>query len=194
MTDSKSDTRVYSFGRRPIEGTILKTLLQSYHASLTRFTRPLTCRRRLAQRPCAVLIVDLAGQETEALTLIAQARGIIPRITTVALVARGDVRHAVEAIRTGACECLEKPVAADRFREVIRIQLDRVTTATAGPDRILMAKEKQVFQRVLAGQTSGEIATELRCSRRTVETHRRNMMRKLNVRCLADLFRQASPS
>ena len=191
MMGSKSGRQICYFGCRPLDGTLLKPLLRSYHASLTRFTRPAACLTRLAQGSWDVLIVDLVGRKTEALKLIAQACARSPRIATVALVARGDLRGAVAAMKAGACECLEKPVPADLLREAIRVQLDRIAAPVAGD--ILTAREGQVYQRVLAGKTSGEIAAELGCSKRTVEAHRESIMHKLHAPRMVDLFRQVFP-
>jgi two-component system, LuxR family, secretion system response regulator SsrB len=55
----------------------------------------------------------------------------------------------------------------------------------------LTPRQRQILHFVLQGMTNGEIAGELRLSRRTVEVHRLNMMHRLNAHNIAQLFRQA---
>jgi hypothetical protein len=83
----------------------------------------------------------------------------------VALVARSDVRGAVDAMKAGACDCQEKPVAADRFREAIRAQLDQVAASTASLD------EKGFFRTFSKGASALRHLSSLTgCKIRLVET------------------------
>jgi CheY-like chemotaxis protein len=158
--NNSSRKYVYAFGRQPIGGTTRKPLLKSHNASLTGFTRQTACLGRLSQGLCVVLIVDLPGCETEAMELIACAGQAIPRVPALALVARGNVSPAVDAMKAGACDCLEKPVQKDRLRTVVKAQLEQ--TAASAADSILTAGERQVSPGTLAGRTSSEIGAEWR--------------------------------
>lgn len=110
----------------------------------------------------------------------------------------GDVPMAVEAMRQGAFDFIRKP-----FRE--HDLLDRINEALAFDARkrdeelnlnlllkkldLLSIREKQVFERVAAGEMNKLIAHELNISERTVEVHRSQVMKKLDARTLAQLVR-----
>jgi len=60
------------------------------------------------------------------------------------------------------------------------------------PRHILTPKEKEVLKRIAQGQSTKEIAYDLRISENTVETHRKNMLRKLEAKNVAELVKKAS--
>ncbi len=66
-----------------------------------------------------------------------------------------------------------------------------VTEKAAEVRPALTPRQKQILQLVTAGYTSREIATQLKISIQTVEVHRFNLMRRLHVRNVAQLIRQA---
>ncbi|MBA2253041.1 MAG: hypothetical protein H0W13_10130 [Nitrospirales bacterium] len=66
-----------------------------------------------------------------------------------------------------------------------------VTEKAAEVRPALTQRQKQILQLVTAGYTSREIATQLKISVQTVEVHRFNLMRRLHVRNVAQLIRQA---
>jgi DNA-binding CsgD family transcriptional regulator len=76
------------------------------------------------------------------------------------------------------------------FSDGCQCSLERIAASAA--DSILTTKERQVFQGILAGKTSSEIGAESCCSKRTVETHGRNVLRKCKARRVTDLFRYAT--
>jgi len=81
-------------------------------------------------------------------------------------------------------------VSADRLREAIEVQLDRNASAPRS-QRALTHMEVQILQLILAGKTSQDIAAHLHRSKRTIDVHRKNIMRKLQVCSLVDLIKRA---
>jgi DNA-binding NarL/FixJ family response regulator len=72
------------------------------------------------------------------------------------------------------------------------MRLRRGGSPDEGPLGLLSTREREVFQLLLSGLTNDGIAKQLSISRRTVETHRTKVLRKLNVHSLAELFRFAA--
>src|SRR5215472_14177842 len=105
-------------------------------------------------------------------------------------------------MREGAADFLQKPVSAESLHESVSRVLTRVErTADDRESResvaarltTLTPRERQVMDRVLAGQPTKSIAAELGISERTVEHHRHGAMRKLGEKSLARLIRLVTP-
>jgi FixJ family two-component response regulator len=117
-------------------------------------------------------------------------RGI--RIPVVFVTAHGDVPLAVEAMRKGASNFLEKPFSDEALTEAVDVAL---ANARNGGGAALLAKlsprEKQVLDLVVASKPNKIIADILGISIKTVELHRANMMHKLGVRSVPELMKVA---
>lgn len=110
----------------------------------------------------------------------------------------GDIPTAVEAIRNGALDFIEKPFAAAgvvaRVRDAVRAfaRLERVEDLLAedfpGNER-LTAREREVLGRIAQGASNKEAGRELGISPRTIEVHRARIMEKLGAKNAADLMR-----
>jgi len=116
----------------------------------------------------------------------------------IVLTGHGNVPTSVRALKAGAVDFLQKPVPPKVLVERIRaaIEADRQARDVAtehGDVRVRIAKltprERQVMKLLVAGKTSKEIASDLHLSVRTVEAHRRTVLRKMNVLSAAQLVR-----
>ncbi len=111
---------------------------------------------------------------------------------------RGDIPTAVDAIRSGALDFIEKPfdpnTVVTRVRDAIGAwqSVNRDDTILArefpGHDR-LTARERDVLERIARGASNKEAGRELGISPRTIEVHRARIMEKLGARNAADLVR-----
>ncbi|AEE23112.1 MAG: DNA-binding response regulator [Alteromonadaceae bacterium] len=109
----------------------------------------------------------------------------------------GDVPMAVEAMKKGAIEFIQKPFREQELLDCIHHALTLNKTAqkrashsldVAQRCESLTAREKEVMERVVAGLLNKTIANELNLSQRTIEIHRANMMEKMRVKSLAELM------
>ena len=121
-------------------------------------------------------------------------RGIT--LPLVFVTAHGDVPLAVEAMRKGAANFLEKPFSDDAIVGAIRAALASAHghgAVGAHDERLarLSPRERQVLDLVVASKPNKIIADILGISIKTVELHRANMMQKLGVRSLPDLMKVA---
>jgi FixJ family two-component response regulator len=135
--------------------------------------------------------VDWDGCPAEGLNVIEQARRLTPWVSSLAIIEHAAIDKAIRAMRAGAHDCLDKPVPEDRLLTAVRSQLARVDFSTRRRPRALTQMEVQILQMILAGRTSYEIADELHRSKRTVDVHRKNIMRKLQATGLVDLIKRA---
>jgi len=107
-----------------------------------------------------------------------------------------DVRTAVRTIKAGAEDFLTKPVSSDRLlraieRAMARHEATRGLKSTLDVVRAhigkLTPRERQVFERIVRGQTNKQVASALGTTERTIKAHRKQVMEKMQVQSLAEL-------
>jgi two-component system response regulator FixJ len=149
-------------------------------------------------RGCLVTDVRMAGMT--GLELLAQVKRSASHLPVVVITAYGDVPIAVEAMKLGATDFLEKPYSDLDFIAAVRGALDEAANAEArAAHRIEMARrfetltepERRVFAGLLEGKLNKTAAFEMGVSLRTVEALRASVMAKLGAECLSDLVRTA---
>lgn len=150
-----------------------------------------------AQPGCLVLDVRLKGMS--GLELQQELRQRAVNIPVIILTGHGDVPVAVKAMKNGAFEFLEKPFSKQVFLEHVRRAIDqdhRMRTAESYVQDVnaklerLTRRENDVLEGILAGRLSKQIANELGVSKKTVDVHRANLMRKMQVDTVAALVDQ----
>jgi two-component system response regulator TtrR len=187
----RSGKLIYVCEKKPRFRAMLETSLTPDTASVSGFSQHRECLEMLGTKPCDLLIVDLEGYESEGLNVLEQARRIAPWISSLAIVEHAAVPRAIQAIKAGAGDCLDKPVQEDRLLAAVQMQLARVDPFARRRPRALTRMEVQILQLILAGKTSYDIAAEMSRSKRTIDVHRKNIMRKLQATCLVDLIKRA---
>jgi two-component system, LuxR family, response regulator FixJ len=146
---------------------------------------------------CAVS--DVRMPEMSGLELLEELRRRGHGFPVIFITAHADVPLAVEAMRRGAVNFIEKPFAGEVLVQAIRIaaaeeRVSQVNTAmpVVRPNPRLAAltrRERQVLELVVAGKFNKTIADVLGISTKTVELHRSSLMAKLGVRTLPDLVK-----
>jgi len=147
-------------------------------------------------RGCLLLDVRMPGVSGLELQRILQEQGVTLQI--VIITGHGDVPMAVRALKAGASDFIEKP-----FNE--QDLLDRIQACLKNDDHLwhtrqaqdeamarfdtLTPRERAVMELIAAGNHSKKIAAQLDIQDRTVDVHRFNIMRKVEVRTLAELLR-----
>jgi FixJ family two-component response regulator len=146
----------------------------------------------LAHRCCVLLDIRMPGMTGPALHDELLRRGL--RVPVIFITGHGDIPLAVEAIKKGAFDFIEKPFDDERLLSRVRSALERSEPEKIefAPtlDGLLSSRQREVLQRVLDGKPSREIAEELAISVKTVEFHRARIMHRLGVRSAAELFRR----
>lgn len=148
------------------------------------------------ERACMILDLRLPGMS--GMELQAHLNSIQVNLPIVILTAHGDVPVAVQALRAGAVDFIEKPAAPHRLLDSIRIAGGPAygRPASEVPKAIvserlskLTAREREVLDLLLLGKLNKEIADDLGVSQRTVEVHRSRIREKMHARGIADLIR-----
>jgi two-component system response regulator FixJ len=150
----------------------------------------------IEQAGCLLLDIRMPGMDGLELQQELAARGAT--IPIIFITGYGEVTTAVRALRKGALEFLEKPFGDQALLDAVRrgIEVDRVNREKRAreadlAERVsrLTPREREVVELVVAGKPNKAIARELGVRDKTVEFHRANFMKKLEVDCLADLLR-----
>lgn len=146
---------------------------------------------------CAVS--DVRMPEMSGLELLEELKRRGHGFPVIFITAHADIPLAVEAMRRGAVNFIEKPFAAEALIQAIRLAAleeraprphPALPAAVPNPKLgTLTRREKQVLELVVAGKFNKTIADVLGISTKTVELHRASVMTKLGVRTLPDLVK-----
>ena len=164
------------------------------HASAAEFIA--ACPVPPADFGCLVLDIRMPGMNGLELQQALRARGWTPAV--VFMTGHGDVELAVQAMKQGAFDFLEKPfrdqalldtvAAAVRHGSAERIATQRREQARSLLDR-LTPREREVARLVAFGQPNKQVARDLAISEKTVHVHRQHVMEKVEVGSAAELAR-----
>lgn len=148
----------------------------------------------------ACVVTDVRMPEMDGLELLRRLSERSDRPPVIVMTGHGDIPLAVEAMRCGAFDFLEKPFDD----EVLLRSLDQAFTATHQHDPAseidpvlqgkidrLTARELETLRLLIRGKPNKIIAFELGISPRTVEVHRANLMTKMEAASLSELVRMA---
>jgi len=154
----------------------------------------------LPQIDSGCIITDVRMPEITGIELLKQVRRHKPDLPVIVITGHGDVALAVEAMKIGAVDFLEKPFDDDILIAAVKSALSHVADSgkrKAELDQIneklaaLSNRERQVLDGLVAGHPNKTIAFDLGISPRTVEIYRANLMTKMAANSLSDLVRMA---
>ena len=143
-----------------------------------------------------VLLLDVRMEPMSGLQLHDELVARDCRLPVIFLSGHGDIPMAVDALKKGAFDFVEKPFSdqalVDRVRSALRIEAAQQASAAAADESdarlaSLSEREREVMLRVAAGKLNKVIADELHISVRTVEVHRARVFAKLRVRSAAEV-------
>lgn len=147
---------------------------------------------------CMVVDIRMQGMSGLELQQVLNERGI--KLPVIIITGHGDIPMAVEAMKEGAVDFLEKPFDNEVLVTRIRQSLKEATKKQDKESRIAMVKarlaqltprEVEVMNLLVAGKHNKVIANELNISVRTAEAHRAKVMKKLQADSLSDIVRMA---
>ncbi|KQO74798.1 response regulator FixJ [Methylobacterium sp. Leaf89] len=147
-------------------------------------------------RGCVLTDIRMPG--VDGLELLRRLRACGHTLPVVVMTGHGDVQLAVEAMKLGACDFIEKPFDDEALVQALRSALNRGGAAKVVDPTLdefvrrvgtLSDRERQVMDQLVAGGSSKDIGRTLDISPRTVEIYRAKLMAKTQAASLQELVR-----
>ena len=147
---------------------------------------------------CVLLDIRMPGMDGIEVQAALRGKGVT--LPVIIMTGHGDVSLAVQAMKAGAVDFIEKPFEKAVLLSAIEHGVERLKKSTASIDRAdeaavrlqaLTPREREVLDGLAKGLPNKTIAYDLGISPRTVEIHRANVMSKLGVRSLSEALRIA---
>ena len=155
---------------------------------------------RYDPREVACLIIDIRMGGMTGLELQDRLIERHSPLPIVFITGHGDVPMAVESMKRGALDFIQKHFKEEELLCLVDRMQDTAREAFAGHQQAasrdallgkLTSREAQVLERIVAGRLNKQVADDLGISIKTVEAHRANIMEKLNANTVADLLKIA---
>ena len=146
------------------------------------------------------IVTDVRMPQMTGIELLHRLKSIGVELPVIVMTGHGDISLAVEAMKEGAADFLEKPYDDETLLKAVRTALDRYTRdakreAEKAQIRerlgLLSQREREVLEGLIAGQANKVIAADLKISPRTVEIYRAHVMTKMAADSLSDLVRMS---
>jgi two-component system response regulator FixJ len=152
----------------------------------------------LASLQAGCLITDVRMPSMTGIELLRELRAKACRLPVIVITGHGDVPLAVEAMKAGAIDFIEKPFDEEVLLSAVHRALERRDSEENGDGAAVAARlaslserERQVLEGVVSGHPNKTIATDLGISPRTVEVYRAKLMTKMQAKSLSELIRMA---
>ena len=192
--------KVYVIDDDPAMRDSLDFLLGSAGFSVHVFDSAQVFLDELAKLDPGCVVTDVRMPGINGMELLRRINSGPRKLPVIIMTGHGDVRLAVEAMKLGALDFLEKPFEDDRLIGMIETALseqqngsksEAASADMAARVASLTQRERQVMQGLVTGQSNKTIAREYDISPRTVEVYRANVMTKMQAGNLSELVRFA---
>jgi len=146
------------------------------------------------------VVTDVRMPDMSGIDLLHRLSDRLDRFPVIVLTGEADVPMAVEALKAGALDLIEKPYAAEAILSAVTGALQRLEVQRSQSTRraenaqrlaLLSARERDVLRGLMDGCSNKEIARDLAISPRTVEAYRANLMMKMGADSLSELVRMS---
>jgi two-component system response regulator DctR len=151
---------------------------------------------------CGCLLLDVRMPGMSGIELFDRLRALNCRLPVIFLTGHGDVPMAVQALKDGAFDFIEKPYDDNALVDKVLAAIAQDTKRCARKNAIVLLEQKlaqlthreqEVMHRILAGKLNKVIADELGIAMRTVEVHRSRIFEKMKVRSAVELSQILGP-
>jgi two-component system response regulator FixJ len=142
------------------------------------------------------VVTDVRMPEIDGVELLRRLNASGSPLPVIVMTGNADIPLAVQAMKEGAVDFIEKPFDDERMLSAIRSALEKAPARRgSSPETLarlasLSERERQVLAGILDGKANKVIAFDLGISARTVEVYRANLMTKMNVDSVAELVRK----
>jgi FixJ family two-component response regulator len=197
MSDPDEKTTVYVIDDDPAIRTSLSAMIAVMGLQVTSCSSAEEFLDVYDDHRPGCLVLDLRLPGMDGLELMEACRQRDMRVQVIMISGHGEVSMAVEAMRSGAIDFLEKPYRADELRERIleAVRLDAAYRQQRADRQAIQARmdsltsgEREVLDLMVAGKSNKQIVTDLKISLRTVHSRRAAILDKLHVGSRAELL------
>ncbi|WP_307437364.1 response regulator FixJ [Labrys monachus] len=194
------NARVYVIDDDPAMRDSLDFLLGTAGFAVMLFDSASQFLQALPELGFGCVLTDVRMPGTDGIELLRQMRSAASRLPTIVMTGHGDIPLAVEAMKLGAADFVEKPFEDERLIGMIgsilrqAVESDRTSreqTALVSRIASLSPRERQVLDGLVAGLSNKMIAQEYDISPRTVEVYRANLMTKMQASNISELVKLA---
>lgn len=200
MANNGTTSIVYILEDDPTIGQWYIGLLQSIGVSVALYTTGQEFLEMVHPSESSCAVIDMILPDMTGLAVLEKMREKGIWLPVIFASGYGDVGTAVQAMKAGAEDFLEKPLKAQLFLDAVQKALAKsdtlVSPKSGGTQDIhgLMARltprEREVLELIMAGMSNKEMARKIGVSPRTIEVHRANLYSKMRADSLADLVRK----
>jgi two-component system, LuxR family, response regulator FixJ len=178
----------------------LAFLLQTARMAVKTYASATAFLEQLPDAGSGCIITDVRMPGMSGIELLRRLQELKLGVPVIVVTGHGDVPLAVEAMRIGAVDFLEKPFDDEALLATVRAtlreqdaQAERRTARAEVEARVaaLSKRERDVLDGLVAGRANKQIAFDLGISPRTVEIYRANLMNKMQAGSLSELVRMA---
>ncbi|HEY1313143.1 MAG TPA: response regulator FixJ [Steroidobacteraceae bacterium] len=178
----------------------LEFLLKSHKLTVQAYESAIAFLEALPNISTGCVITDVRMPGMSGIELLKRLKSATHPVPVIIITGHGDVPLAVEAMKYGAADFLEKPFDDELLLGAVRSALNRLgkdgkreAERAEVLDKLatLSTRERQVLEGLVAGNPNKVIAFDLSISPRTVEIYRANVMSKMAAASLSDLVRKA---
>ena len=178
----------------------LAFLLRSAHVQVQTYESATIFLTALTSLRPSCIITDIRMPEIDGLELLRRLQGMDIHIPVIVVTGHADVPLAVEAMKVGAVDFLEKPFDDELLLNAVKSALDiqhkdgrhqAEKAQIAERLETLTNREREVLEGLVLGNPNKIIAYDLGISPRTVEIYRANVMTKMHAKSLSELVRMA---
>jgi two-component system response regulator FixJ len=200
MSTMRSESIIYVIDDDESVRQSLEFLLKTAGMTVCGFESAKTFLDMLPQIRSGCIITDVRMPDVSGIDLLRRVKEIGIDIPVIVITGHGDVSMAVEAMKIGAVDFLEKPFDDETLLAAVRASLHRTADSAQRNAELadirdklaaLSKRERQVLEGLVAGKANKAIAFDLGISPRTVEIYRANLMTKMAANSLSDLVRMA---
>jgi two-component system, LuxR family, response regulator FixJ len=144
------------------------------------------------------IVTDVRMPQLSGIELLRRLKSMSIELPVIVMTGHGDVALAVDAMKEGAIEFLEKPFDDEVLLRAVHLALDRYgkeakkdaeKTQIRARLNSLSRREREVLEGLIAGHPNKIIASDLKISPRTVEIYRAHVMTKMDANSLSELVR-----
>jgi len=154
---------------------------------------------RLPTGPRGCIITDVRMPEMTGIELVHRLNALKVTLPVIVITGHGDIPLAIEAMRAGVVDFIEKPFPEERILEALGLARDKLRADVGEAPNVeiieklgtLSEREREVLDGVVAGRPNKIIARDLGISPRTVEIYRAKVMAKMQADNLAALVRMS---